>query len=299
MSLFPSYVDEALLLDTIRDALAEDIGSGDVTSDATIASDKTASAILKAKESGMVAGLYVAKQVFQQVDPSLEVEWMMNDGDRVASGDIVGTISGNARSVLKAERVALNYIQRMSGIATMTQNMVLLLAGTPTKLLDTRKTVPGLRMLDKWAVLLGGGENHRVGLFDMILIKENHIAAAGGISNALDRAVNAKKASTSALKIEIEVTSMDELNQVLHHGGADRVMLDNFVRMNDASQADTSRLEEALKQIDGRLESEASGNVTEATLGAIGATGVDYVSSGALTHSVRALDVSLVISIDQ
>jgi nicotinate-nucleotide pyrophosphorylase (carboxylating) len=293
----PSYLDELVLDSGIQTALREDIGPGDVTSIATISPDRMASAVLKSKEVGVVAGLFVAEKTFHMVGPALEVEWMMQDGDRVMPGEVIGTISGNARDILQAERVALNYIQRMSGIATMTQQMVHLLAGTTTKLLDTRKTVPGLRMLDKWAVLLGGGSNHRVGLFDMILIKENHIASAGGIENALDRAVEAKKSTSAPLSIEIEVTSTEELNQVLAHGGADRVMLDNFVRLNTDGSVDTSRLTSALELIDGRLETEASGNVTEATLGAIGQTGVDYVSSGALTHSVRALDVSLVISI--
>ena len=190
----PSYLDELVLDSGIQTALREDIGPGDVTSIATISPDRMASAVLKSKEVGVVAGLFVAEKTFHMVGPALEVEWMMQDGDRVMPGEVIGTISGNARDILQAERVALNYIQRMSGIATMTQQMVHLLAGTTTKLLDTRKTVPGLRMLDKWAVLLGGGSNHRVGLFDMILIKENHIASAGGIENALDRAVEAKKA---------------------------------------------------------------------------------------------------------
>jgi nicotinate-nucleotide pyrophosphorylase (carboxylating) len=293
----PSYLDESILVSGIKTALAEDVGPGDVTSLATISPDRMASAVLKAKEAGVVAGLFVAKKTFRMVGPTLEVEWMMQDGDRVMPGEVIGTISGNAREILQAERVALNYVQRMSGIATMTQQMVHLLAGTTTKLLDTRKTAPGLRMLDKWAVLLGGGSNHRVGLFDMILIKENHIASAGGIENALDRAVEAKKNASAPLNIEIEVTSTEELNQVLAHGGADRVMLDNFVRLAKDGSVDTSRLNAALNLIDGRLETEASGNVTEATLGAIGQTGVNFVSSGALTHSVRALDVSLVISI--
>jgi len=255
-----------------------------------------------------VAGLYVAERVIEVVDSSVEVEWHLADGDLVESGTVVGTIKGSARSILQAERLALNFLQRMSGIATLTHLMVQELAGSSTQLLDTRKTVPGLRMLDKWAVLLGGGANHRVGLFDMILIKENHISSAGSIEHALFRAKSAADAHTAPLKIEIEVTSLEELRRVLVHGGADRVMLDNFVRMDAKGQVDTSRLERALKLISDfvpigeqglkRVETEASGNVTIETLGAIGKTGVDYVSSGALTHSVKALDLSLVVTID-
>ena len=217
-----------------------------------------------------------------------------------------------------AERVALNFLQRMSGIATLTNRMVQALNGTNCKLLDTRKTAPGLRMLDKWAVLLGGGFNHRVGLFDMMLIKENHIAAAGSIENALNRAnewrlgleqIETQKTphlgsgkggtSPSDIKIEIEVTSIEELTRVLAHGGADRVMLDNFVVIDASGHIDTSRLDHAVKMVNGQMETEASGNITLDTLGAIGRSGVDYISSGALTHSVKAMDFSLLITIDE
>mgnify|MGYP002629088009 CR=1 FL=1 len=317
MHSFPPYVRPDRLLELIQTALKEDIENGDVTTNATIPFLTTASAVLKAKEAGIVAGLRVFELVLNEVDPSVTVKWNRSDGDQVPANDIVGTMQGSARAILMAERVGLNFLQRMSGIATLTHQMVLALKGTKSKLLDTRKTAPGLRMLDKWAVLLGGGFNHRVGLFDMILIKENHISAAGGIENALTSALDARsrmenqrdrsgpietgnsQALPSKMKIEIEVTSLDELERVLAHGGADRVMLDNFVVLESSGHIDTSRLEHAIAVVDGRLETEASGNITLDTLGAVGQTGVDYISSGALTHSVRAMDFSLLITIDE
>ncbi len=312
MSTLPAYLDVSRLSEIIHFSLREDVETGDITSLATIPVHTTATAVLIAKEDGVVAGLFVAQVVMNEVDQALSITWTQKDGDFVHSGATIGTIQGNARSILLAERLALNFLQRMSGIATLTHKMVQALNGSPTKLLDTRKTAPGLRMLDKWAVLLGGGHNHRVGLFDMILIKENHIAAAGGIEKALTRAISAKnadfalkfgdkdknRAGVTPLKIEIEVTSIDELQRVLQHGAADRVMLDNFVKLDSQGQVDTSKLERALTLVAGSIETEASGNVTLDTLGAIGKTGVDYISSGALTHSVRAMDFSLLITID-
>jgi nicotinate-nucleotide pyrophosphorylase (carboxylating) len=308
MGNLPAYVDEGHLRKIIQSGLQEDIGPGDVTSLATIPEHTTATGIMTAKEDGVVAGLFVARLVVEEVDPTVLVQWHVEDGDLVSRGTKVGTIRGNARSILQAERLALNFLQRMSGIATLTKRMADELLGSPTRLLDTRKTAPGLRILDKWAVLLGGGLNHRVGLFDMILIKENHISSAGSIENALSRARLAAERHDPPLKIEIEVTSIDELKRVLNHGAAHRVMLDNFVRLNPDGQVDTAGLEAALDVIRTfrtagtgqpvQIETEASGNVTIETLGAIGRTGVDYVSSGALTHSVKALDLSLVVSID-
>jgi len=301
MSSIPSYVDLHGLDALIREALKEDVGSGDITSESTISVSTTAVAVLKAKENGIIAGLFVAEKCFHEVDPTLVVTWNFSDGAAVSVGDLVGEITGNARSILLAERVALNFLQRMSGIATLTHTMVSALKTSKTKLLDTRKTLPGLRSLDKWAVLLGGGLNHRVGLFDMILIKENHISAAGGIENALDGALKKRaaiaKAGSEPIKIEIEVTSISELNQVLSHGGADRVMLDNFVTVEPNGSVNVQRLQEAVDLCQHQIETEASGNVTLATLGAIGSTGVDYVSSGALTHSVMALDLSLIVTL--
>jgi len=301
MNSIPSYVDLHGLDALIREALKEDVGSGDITSESTISASTTAVAVLKAKENGFIAGLFVAEKCFHQVDPNLVVAWNFSDGAAVSVGDLVGEITGNARSILLAERVALNFLQRMSGIASLTHTMVSALKTSKTQLLDTRKTLPGLRSLDKWAVLLGGGLNHRVGLFDMILIKENHISAAGGIENALDGALKKRaaiaKAGSEPIKIEIEVTSISELNQVLSHGGADRVMLDNFVTVEPNGSVNVQRLQEAVDLCKHQIETEASGNVTLATLGAIGSTGVDYVSSGALTHSVMALDLSLIVTL--
>lgn len=315
----PPYVRKDRLQTLIQAALLEDVDSGDITSIATIPAHKHATAILKAKEEGIIAGLLVFEAVLIEVDQSITSLWTKSDGDHISSGAILGTISGPARSILMAERLALNFLQRMSGIATLTNRMVQALNGTNCKLLDTRKTAPGLRMLDKWAVLLGGGLNHRVGLFDMMLIKENHIAAAGGIENALNRAnewrlgqektetvrnanisgAEKRGSSPSDIKIEIEVTSMEELARVLAHGGADRVMLDNFVGVNASGHIDTAVLEKAVKMVNGQMETEASGNVTLDSLGAIGRSGVDYISSGALTHSVKAMDFSLLITIEE
>ena len=296
MNNTPLYVDLVELRELIRIALREDIGTGDVTTESTIPVNTRARGVFKAKESGVLAGIQVMDIVFDEVDPNLKTEWTCVDGAPIQAGQILGSVQGSARSILAGERLALNYLQRMSGIATLTRSMCDELAGSNSRLLDTRKTAPGLRMLDKWSVRLGGGLNHRVGLFDMILIKENHIAAAGGIEKALDGAV--RRTAGTDLRIEIEVRSLDELRQVLAHGGAHRVMLDNFV-LRGPDGPNTTLLTEALEIVVGRLETEASGNVTLDTLRAIGKTGVDFISSGALTHSVRALDVSLLVTIDR
>lgn len=292
----PDYIDDDVLTSLIREGLREDVGEGDVTAEATIDEFTKAHGQFRAKESGVVAGLEVASRVFAEIDPGLILHWDCTDGSSVESGQSLGSIRGNARSILLGERLALNFLQRMSGIATLTALMCSELSGSQTQLLDTRKTAPGLRVLDKWAVLLGGGINHRVGLFDMILIKENHIAAASSLEAALDGA--AELAAQKNLAIEIEVTSIDELMRVLRHGGAHRVMLDNFVSVDSAGNADVSRLSKAVELINGALASEASGNVNLSTLKTIGSTGVDFVSIGALTHSVQALDISLLVTID-
>lgn len=289
----PRYVIQDVLERIIEQALEEDLAGGDATSRATIAPETRAQGRFIAKESGVLAGLEVAESVFQRLDPSIRIDWLHSDGSRVASGETFGRVEGNAIAILEGERLALNVMQRMSGIASATRKMVDLLEGSTTVLLDTRKTAPGLRILDKWAVLLGGGSNHRVGLFDMILIKENHIAAAGSLETALDR--TAKK----GLKVEIEVTSLAELKRVLDHGGADRVMLDNFVSVDADGDVDTSALLEAVRLVEGQLETEASGNITLNAVKAIAKTGVDFISSGALTHSVHALDLSLLVSIEE
>lgn len=276
-------------------ALAEDVGSGDVTTLATIPAERQATATFLAKEPGVLAGLAVAERVFAALDPEIAIRWDAADGDAVAAGTRFGSVDGSARSILIGERLALNLMQRMSGIATATRTMAEA-AGEAT-ILDTRKTAPGLRVLDKWAVWLGGGTNHRVGLYDMFLIKDNHIAAAGGIRAAIDAARRYRAEHASGLAIEIETRTLAEVDEVLAVGGVDRVLLDNMVEVGDDGLVDVTMLAEAVRRIGGAFETEASGNVTLATVPAIAATGVDFISSGALTHSVRALDISLKIDL--
>ncbi|WP_456425923.1 carboxylating nicotinate-nucleotide diphosphorylase [Rhodocaloribacter sp.] len=294
----PPYLTDAALDDLIARALAEDVGPGDVTSLATIPPETTATAHFLAKEDGVLAGLYVAARVFAAVDAAARVTWTARDGDAVRSGAVFGTVTGRARSLLTAERLALNLMQRMSGIATATRCMVEAVRPHPAKILDTRKTAPGLRLVDKWAVRLGGGVNHRIGLFDMILIKDNHIAAAGGVRAALDAARRYREeARRPDLRIEIEARTLDEVRAVLDAGGVDVILLDNMTRRTTGGALDVSMLREAVALVGGRFETEASGNVTLATAPAIAATGVDYISAGALTHSVTALDLSLKIEL--
>ena len=237
-----------------------------------------------AKQEGVLCGTEVGKRVFLAVDPTLEANILVSDGQRVQRGDVVMTITGHSASILTAERTALNFMQRMSGIATETARMVGLLKGLNTQLLDTRKTTPGMRLLEKYAVHCGGGTNHRIGLYDMVMLKDNHIDFAGGITQAIDRTNQYLKEKGKNLKIEIEVRSISELQQVLQHGGVHRIMLDNF---------DVPTLREAVKLIDHRYESEASGGITEATLRSYAETGVDFISVGALTHHIKSLDLSL------
>ncbi|MEP0545400.1 MAG: carboxylating nicotinate-nucleotide diphosphorylase [Rhodothermales bacterium] len=287
----------------IARALAEDVGGGDVTTLATIPANRRATATFLAKENGVLAGLAVAERVFAALDPEIAIRWDAADGDAIAAGTQFGTVDGPARSILVGERLALNLMQRMSGIATATRAMAEA-AGDAT-ILDTRKTAPGLRVFDKWAVRLGGGTNHRIGLYDMFLIKDNHIAAAGGIRAAIEAARRYRTAHASdpsagsgqALAIEIETRTLAEVDEVLAVGGVDRVLLDNMVTVGDDGLVDVTLLAEAVRRIDSAFEIEASGNVTLATVAAIAATGVDFISSGALTHSVRALDISLKIDL--
>ena len=288
--------DEAL--DALLDrALAEDLGPGDVTSRSTIPADRQASAYFLLKEDGVVAGLAVAERVFAKVDPDLLVSWTAADGDRLTAGTRFGTVEGPARSLLSAERLALNLMQRMSGIATAARRVAE--AAAPAKVLDTRKTVPGLRLLDKEAVRLGGAYNHRTGLYDMVLVKDNHIAAAGGLAAAVRATRRYLDENEIDVPVEVETRTLEEVDQLLavaEEAGVDRVLLDNMARRTERG-LDVSMLEAAVQRIAGRLETEASGNVMLETAAAIGATGVDYVSVGALTHSVRALDLSLKVSV--
>ena len=273
-------------LDTlIKMALREDIGDGDHSTLACIPPTATGTAKMVAKADGILCGAEVGERVFTLVDSNLKVNLLKHDGDAIVKGDIVMTVEGPSGSILTAERTALNFMQRLSGIATETHRMVQMLNGLHTQLLDTRKTTPNMRLLEKYAVKCGGGTNHRIGLYDMVMLKDNHIDFAGGIEAAIDRTRDYLKANNKDLRIEIEVRNLDELQRVLNHGGVDRIMLDNF---------DTKTLAEAVRSIDGKYETEASGGITDETLRAYAETGVDFISVGALTHHIKSLDLSLV-----
>lgn len=266
-------------LELIRAALEEDLGFGDITSRNLELENRILQAVLVSKGKGLLAGLKVFSQVFYEVDSETEVNLILQDGDKVKPGDQVAIIKGKARSLLEAERVALNFLQRLSGIATLTHQFVEKMGNSKTRLLDTRKTTPLLRHLEKYAVRVGGGYNHRFGLFDMIMLKENHIRSAGSIR----RAVSLIRSQDTAHRIEVEVTNLGEVAEA-YESGADRVMLDNMT---------LSEIKQAVSAYQGKIELEVSGNVTLETIGTIAATGVDYVSSGSLTHSFKSLDLSL------
>ena len=262
---------------------AEDIGDGDHTTLSSIPADAMGKQQLIIKEEGIVAGIEVAKRVFATFDPELKMTQYLHDGDHVKPGDIAFVVEGRTQSLLQTERLMLNIMQRMSGVATRTAEYVKLVEGTKCRVLDTRKTTPGLRMLEKEAVRIGGGCNHRIGLFDMILLKDNHVDFAGGIANAIRRAQAYLKEKGKNLKIEIEVRSFDELNEALATGGIDRIMLDNFSVENT---------KKAVEIIAGRYETESSGGITFDTIRQYAECGVDFISVGALTHSVKGLDMS-------
>lgn len=264
-------------------AFAEDIGDGDHTTLCCIPETAMGKSHLLIKEDGILAGVEVAKRVFARFDPEMKVEVLIGDGAHVRKGDIAMVVSGKVRSLLQTERLMLNIMQRMSGIATMTNKYVERLKGTNTHVLDTRKTTPGMRMLEKQAVKIGGGMNHRIGLFDMILLKDNHIDFAGGIANAINRCYEYLREKGLDLKIEIEVRNFDELRQAMECGGINRIMLDNF------SVADTRK---AVEMVAGRFETESSGGITFDTIRDYAECGVDFISVGALTHSVKGLDMS-------
>jgi nicotinate-nucleotide pyrophosphorylase (carboxylating) len=268
----------------IESALLEDIGDGDHSSLACVPEDANGKATLLVKDDGILAGVDLAVRIFKKYDPSLTIDVQIIDGTPVKKGDVAFTIFGSSRSILATERLVLNFMQRMSGIATQTNKIVSLLEGTNTRLLDTRKTTPCIRYMEKWAVRIGGGENHRFALYDMIMLKDNHIDYAGGIKPAIERTQAYLKESGKNLKVEIEVRDFDELNQVLEIGGVDRIMLDNF---------SVEQIEEALKLIPSHYETEASGGITIETIRDYAETGVDFISVGALTHSFKSLDLSL------
>lgn len=272
------------LIAFIKNALHEDIREGDHTSNSTVPENAQGKARLLVKDKGIVAGVELAELIFKTVDPDLKVEVLIKDGEPIEYGQIVLYVEGNDRSILTAERLVLNCMQRMSGIATVTNDIVKKLEGTKCKVLDTRKTTPGFRLLEKWAVKIGGGVNHRFGLFDMILIKDNHVDYAGGIKNALLAAQKYLKDKNLSLPIEIEVRNLVELEEALEVGGVVRIMLDNF---------DYEKTREAIKIIDGRFPVESSGNINPQTVRAYADCGVDYVSMGYLTHSAKSLDLSL------
>lgn len=272
-------IDELITL-----AFAEDIGDGDHTTLCCIPSTEMGKSQLIIKESGVLAGVEIAQRIFKHFDPDMRMDIFICDGAEVKKGDIAFTVEGRVQSLLQTERLVLNVMQRMSGIATTTRRYVKALEGTKTRVLDTRKTTPGMRMLEKEAVRIGGGVNHRIGLFDMILLKDNHVDFAGGIEQAITRAQSYLEEKRKKLKIEIEVRNFKELDEVMKVGGVDRIMLDNF------SPSDTR---EAVRRIGGRYETESSGGITFDTLRDYAECGVDYISVGALTHSIQSLDMSL------
>ena len=282
-----SSLPQGYLTRIVAIALQEDVGSGDVTSVATVSPSTLLSGQMLAKEAGVVAGLFVAREVFAQVDPTITLSALVEDGDLVDAGTIIARVQGRGPSLLTGERVALNFLQRMSGIATATRRYQDAVAGTDAVVLDTRKTVPGLRLLDKLAVRLGGGANHRTGLYDMVLIKDNHIIAAGGIAAAVAQV--RQHPAARGLAIEVEVENLEQLQEALAQR-VDRVMLDNM---------DVKTMRRAVALTNGRAELEASGGITLGTIRAVAETGVDYISVGALTHSVVALDISLDLYISE
>ena len=273
-----------MISEIIRNALNEDIGDGDHSSLACVPENAIGAARLVVKDDGIIAGVELAKKIFQSFDSTLIIDVLIEDGQEVSPGDVVFEVKGRSRSILSTERLVLNFMQRMSGIATQTNTIVKLINGTKVRLLDTRKTTPGIRYLEKWAVRLGGGYNHRFGLYDMIMLKDNHIDYAGGVKPAIQKANEYIVNIGKPLKIEIEVRNEEELEQVLEVGGVDRIMLDNF---------NPERIKKVMSSIPDKYEVEASGGITVETIKMYADTGVDYISVGALTHSFDSLDMSL------
>lgn len=274
---------DALIEDLLDLAFAEDIGDGDHTTLSTIPADAKGRSRLLVKEEGIISGVDMAVRTLKKIDPEIEVEVFIHDGSHVKPGDVAFIASGSVRSLLIAERTLLNIMQRMSGVATMTRRYQDELKGLHTKVLDTRKTTPGMRILEKQGVKDGGGENHRIGLFDMILIKDNHIDFAGGIENAVSRAVEYCRANGKDLRIEVEARSLDDVRKLAEMEGVDRIMFDNFT---------PELTREAVEIVGGRKETESSGGITIENLRRYGEAGVDFISVGALTHSVKGLDMS-------
>jgi nicotinate-nucleotide pyrophosphorylase (carboxylating) len=280
----PDYITAEFLKNFISSAFAEDVGDGDHSTLAAIPQTATNAAVLKIKDNGILAGVDMAVEIFRHYDPTLEVEIFVADGTPVKAGSLGFTVRGSSRSILTCERLVLNCMQRMSGIATKTNHLVNLLEGTSTRLLDTRKTTPNFRLLEKWGVKIGGGHNHRIGLYDMIMLKDNHIDMAGGITQAINQTKDYLRASNKTLKIEVETRTLKEVEEVLTVGGVEVIMLDNM---------DIATMKAAVKLIGNMAKTEASGNITETTLRGVADCGVDFISVGALTHSYKSLDLSL------
>lgn len=280
----PSYLTDQAIQDFIQSAFAEDIGPGDYSSLAAIPEDKTGKARLLIKGDGILAGVEMAEKIFKAYDPRLDVELLKKDGDEVKFGDIGIIVSGPSASILSAERLVLNCMQRMSGIATLTHRLTQKIVHTKARLMDTRKTTPNFRIMEKWAVHIGGGVNHRFALYDMVMLKDNHVDFAGGIRQAIERTQEYLKSHHLDLKIEVETRNLQEVKEVLETGGVDYIMLDNM---------DYETMREAVALIDGRIQTEASGGITEETLADVAECGVDFISMGALTHSVNSMDISL------
>lgn len=280
----PDYISPSFLHDFIKSALVEDLGSGDHSGLASIPANAVSRARLLVKDHGVLAGVELAEHIYKQYDPALRLHVTLHDGDSVREGDVAFTVEGLSRSILATERLVLNCMQRMSGIATKTHHLNQLIQGTRAKLLDTRKTTPNFRLLEKWAVRIGGGFNHRIGLFDMIMLKDNHVDMAGGIERAIVSTNDYLRARNLKLRIEIETRNLGEVEEVLRVGGVDVIMLDNM---------STAEMKVAVERIGGKYQTEASGNINETTIRAVAETGVDFISVGALTHTIKSLDLSL------
>ena len=279
-----NYLSKGYINYFIKHALHEDIGDGDHSALGAIPEDKVNRAQLLIKDDGILAGVELARLIIEYVSPDIKFEQLLHDGDSVSHGQVAFRLEGGARHLLSAERLILNCMQRMSGVATYTHHMCELIKGTGTRLLDTRKTTPNFRMAEKWAVKIGGGMNHRFGLFDMIMLKDNHIDYAGGVKQAIESTVDYLERSGKKLKIEVEVRNLQELEEVIKTGHVFRVLLDNML---------PSVMRQAIKMIDGQMETEASGGISEKNIREIAETGVDYISVGAMTHSYKSLDMSL------
>jgi nicotinate-nucleotide pyrophosphorylase (carboxylating) len=280
----PAYLTDQAIHAFIKSALAEDIGEGDFSTLAAVPASKSSKAQLLVKDDGLIAGLELAERIFHEVDPALHVTFFKRDGEPIKNGDVAFTVEGTSQAILSTERLVLNCMQRMSGIATYTHRLCKLIEGTGAKLMDTRKTTPNFRLMEKWAVAIGGGMNHRFALYDMVMLKDNHVDMAGGIGAAIENTKKYLHANARDLKIEIETRNLKEVEEVLQVGGVDVIMLDNM---------STEDMKKAVRMIGRKFKTEASGGITESNLRSVAECGVDYISVGALTHSVKSLDLSL------